>query len=225
MTANIVWHSSAVIDGESFDVQSLVAYCARVSNPNNQHNQATAERLNRYLMRHCHWSPFEMVNICMDISTTRDIARQLLRHKSFSFQEFSQRYATVEQAPRIREARLQDHNNRQNSIAVDDAALQQQWSERQRRIWTECMNEYQWALDNGIAKEVARAILPEGMTWSRLYVNGTLRSWIHYLQVRTDPTTQKEHRDLAQACADEIARVFPSICRIIDPNTDTPRED
>ena len=192
-------------------LQDLIAYAARVSNPSNQNNQATAEKLIRYLAKHKHWSPFEMVNVCLEIETTRDIARQILRHRSFSFQEFSQRYAdpTKELEFITREARLQDVKNRQNSIDVDDEELKREWDRHQRRLLFFVEKVYKWAAKNGIAKEQARAVLPEGLTMSRMYMNGTLRSWLHYIEVRSDPSTQKEHREIALSCALEIAKVFP----------------
>jgi thymidylate synthase (FAD) len=189
-----------------------VAFAARVSNPSNQHNSETAEKLVRYLIKNKHWSPFEMVNVCLEIETTRDIARQILRHRSFSFQEFSQRYSDVSQLGfEVREVRLQDLKNRQNSIITDDKVLQNQWDSIQRVLMTKIKTHYEWALENGIAKEQARAILPEGMTKSRMYMNGTLRSWIHYIQIRSGIETQKEHRDIAIACADVIESIFPMI--------------
>ena len=189
-----------------------VAFAARVSNPANQNNTETSEKLVRYLIKNQHWSPLEMVSICLEIDTTRDIARQILRHRSFSFQEFSQRYADASQLGfEMKEARLQDLKNRQNSIATDNLALQAWWEERQKRVLEESKNAYEWALANGIAKEQARAVLPEGMTGSRLYMNGTLRSWVHYIQLRSANGTQKEHQDIALACADAIEPIFPMI--------------
>ena len=195
------------------DAQELIAYCARVSNPSNQFNTDTSEKLIRYLIKHKHWSPLEMVSACLEIETTRDIARQILRHRSFSFQEFSQRYAdpTKDLSFVLREARLQDTKNRQNSIATDNLALQAWWEERQRRVIKECQEAYEWAIANGLAKEQARAVLPEGLTNSRMYVSGTLRSWIHYIAVRTEDGTQKEHTLIAKECAKVIAKVFPLI--------------
>ena len=191
----------------------LVAFCARVSNPSNQNNKETAEKLIRYLIKHQHWSPLEMVSMCLEIETTRDIARQMLRHRSFSFQEFSQRYAdpTKDLDFVTREARLQDEKNRQNSIELDDASdgLKIEWYKRQREVIECAKSAYQWAIENGIAKEQARAVLPEGLTVSRLYMNGTLRSWIHYIQLRSANGTQKEHMQIAQKCAEVIAKVFP----------------
>ena len=191
----------------------LVAFCARVSNPSNQNNKDTSEKLIRYLIKNAHWSPLEMVSMCLEIETTRDIARQMLRHRSFSFQEFSQRYAdpTKDLDFVTREARLQDTKNRQNSIELDDAndGLQIEWHKRQREVIECAKSAYQWAVENGIAKEQARAVLPEGNTISRLYMNGTLRSWIHYIQLRSGNGTQKEHMQIAQKCAEVIAKVFP----------------
>ena len=189
----------------------LVAFCARVSNPSNQTNKETSEKLIRYLIKNAHWSPLEMVNMCLEIETTRDIARQMLRHRSFSFQEFSQRYAdpTQELDFVTREARLQDEKNRQNSIDVKDEKLQSDWTYHQNRVITAAKEAYTWAIKNGIAKEQARAVLPEGNTISRLYMNGTLRSWIHYIQLRSANGTQKEHMQIAQKCAEVIATVFP----------------
>ena len=197
------------------DVQDLVAYCARVSNPSNQTNTDTSEKLIRYLIKHQHWSPLEMVSACLEIETTRDIARQILRHRSFSFQEFSQRYAdpTKELDFVLREARLQDTKNRQNSIemgvTLKDSLIVDEWKRRQVEIIQQVKESYEWAIQNGIAKEQARAILPEGNTVSRLYMNGTLRSWIHYIQLRSANGTQKEHREIALKCAEVIAKVFP----------------
>jgi len=195
------------------DLEEKVAYCARVSNPNNQRNYETAPKLLKYLMKHKHWSPFEMANVCMEIETTRDIARQILRHRSFSFQEFSQRYAEVSEFE-TRECRLQDNKNRQNSLTTDDLDTQEWWWAAQNRVKSEAEFMYQAALNRGIAKEQARALLPEGMAVSRMYMNGTLRSWLHYIEVRTDPSTQKEHRDVAEACKSVIATLCPSIMEI-----------
>jgi thymidylate synthase (FAD) len=193
------------------DVQELIAFCARVSNPSNQFNTDTSEKLIKYLIKHQHWSPLEMVSACLEIETTRDIARQMLRHRSFSFQEFSQRYAdpTKDLSFVLREARLQDTKNRQNSVENENLALAAWWEERQKRVITEAKNAYEWAIANGIAKEQARAVLPEGLTVSRLYMNGTLRSWIHYLELRSANGTQKEHQEVARECAKVIAEVFP----------------
>ena len=193
------------------NMTELVAFCARVSNPSNQSNKDTSEKLIRYLVKNQHWSPLEMVSMCLEIETTRDIARQILRHRSFSFQEFSQRYADpVQELDFVtREARLQDTKNRQNSIEVDDQLLQNDWYRAQQRVIYAAKREYEWAIANGIAKEQARAVLPEGLTVSRLYVNGTLRSWLHYIQLRSENGTQKEHREIALKCAEVIAKVFP----------------
>ena len=205
MKVNLVWATP--------DLEEKVAYCARVSNPENQHNHETAPKLLKYLMKHKHWSPFEMANVCMEIETTRDIARQILRHRSFSFQEFSQRYASVNSFA-IRECRMQDTKNRQNSLTTDDAQLQNWWELAQKRVKDDAELMYHAALAKGIAKEQARALLPEGMAVSRMYMNGTLRSWLHYIEVRTDPSTQKEHRDVAEACKSVIATLCPSIMEI-----------
>ena len=193
------------------DAQELIAYCARVSNPANQLNTDTSEKLIRYLIKHQHWSPLEMVSACCEITTTRDIARQILRHRSFSFQEFSQRYAdpTKDLDFVLREARLQDTKNRQNSIETDDIELQERWNAMQQRVNDEAKFVYNWAIKNGIAKEQARAVLPEGMISSRLYMNGTLRSWIHFIELRSANGTQKEHQEVARACAQAIAAIFP----------------
>ena len=193
------------------------AYAARVSNPANQNNTGTSEKLVRYLINNQHWSPLEMVSVCLEINTTRDIARQILRHRSFSFQEFSQRYADASQLGfETREARLQDTKNRQNSIETDDVTLIETWRQRQNQIMDEVEDAYAWALANGIAKEQARAVLPEGMTKSRMYMNGTLRSWVHYIQLRSANGTQKEHQEVALACANEIEKVFPMIMEFVN---------
>ena len=195
------------------NVQELIAYCARVSNPANQLNTETSEKLIKYLIKHAHWSPLEMVSACIEIETTRDIARQILRHRSFSFQEFSQRYADptaeLDQAFTLRQARLQDTKNRQNSIETDDTLLAIEWERAQKRVLHAVKQEYSWAIANGIAKEQARAVLPEGLTISRLYMNGTLRSWIHFIELRSANGTQKEHQEVALACAQAIAGIFP----------------
>jgi thymidylate synthase (FAD) len=216
MKVTLISHSKPSDDSQT-SVENLVAYCARVSNPANQSATETNERLLRYLMKNQHWSPFEMVSICLEIETTRDIARQMLRHRSFSFQEFSQRYAVANLGIEYKEARLQDTKNRQNSIPVgdDDGHLQKAWEDTQARVAEEAERAYKWALDNGIAKEQARAVLPEGMTVSRMYMNGTLRSWIHYIQLRSGNGTQKEHQAVALACADAIAPIFPLIKEFI----------
>jgi len=193
------------------DVQELVAFCERVSNPSNQFNTDTSEKLIKYLIKHQHWSPLEMVSACLEIETTRDIARQILRHRSFSFQEFSQRYAdpTKDLSFVLREARLQDTKNRQNSVETDNLALQAFWETQQQRVLEAAKSAYEWAIQNGIAKEQARAVLPEGLTVSRLYMNGTLRSWIHFIELRSANGTQKEHQEVARECAKVIAEVFP----------------
>jgi len=200
------------------NMTELVAFCARVSNPANQNNKDTAEKLIRYLVKNQHWSPLEMVSMCLEIETTRDIARQILRHRSFSFQEFSQRYADptaeLDDAFVLREARFQDTKNRQNSVEFDmndetQKLLAIEWERAQKRVLFSVKQEYEWAIKNGIAKEQARAVLPEGLTVSRLYMNGTLRSWIHYIQLRSANGTQKEHREIALQCGKVIAKVFP----------------
>ena len=195
------------------NILDLVAFCARVSNPSNQMNTETSDRLIKYLLKHKHFSPFEMANIVLEIETTRDIARQILRHRSFTFQEFSQRYAdpVKELTFETREARLQDTKNRQNSIQTDDTQLQEMWEKMQWELIEKARGVYTWAISQGIAKEVARAVLPEGLTMSRMYVNGTIRSWIHYIDIRSDEATQKEHRDIALACARAISEIFPMI--------------
>ena len=201
------------------NIQDLVAYCARVSNPSNQANTKTTPKLLDYLIKHKHWSPFEMASACLEITTTRDIARQLLRHRSFSFQEFSQRYADIRDLNDdfvIREARLQDPKNRQNSIQNNDSALEDEWANKQLAIIEMVKMTYEWAIDNGIAKEQARAVLPEGNTISRLYVNGTIRSWIHYIELRSANGTQKEHMDLAVAVAEAISKIYPNISDFIE---------
>jgi len=193
------------------NAQELVAFCARVSNPSNQLNTETSEKLIKYLIKNAHWSPLEMVSACLEIETTRDIARQILRHRSFSFQEFSQRYANpVKDLEFVtREARLQDLKNRQNSIENDDEEISNMWIEKQEHLINEARETYNWAIENGIAKEQARAVLPEGNTVSRMYMNGTLRSWIHYIELRSGNGTQKEHMEIAVACAEVITKIFP----------------
>jgi thymidylate synthase (FAD) len=204
--------------GDWLSVDEFIAYVARVSNPSNQNNALTAPKLLRYLAKHKHWSPFEMVNIVMEIETTRDIARQILRHRSFSFQEFSQRYAdpTQDLGFVTREARLQDTKNRQNSIETEDEELQKAWAARQEQVENNISRIYNWAIEHGIAKEQARAVLPEGLTVSRMYMNGTLRSWIHYCQLRMGPETQKEHREVARDAWYQITEVFPSLKDCLD---------
>ena len=193
------------------NAQELVAFCALVSNPSNQLNTETSEKLIKYLIKNAHWSPLEMVSACLEIETTRDIARQILRHRSFSFQEFSQRYANpVKDLEFVtREARLQDLKNRQNSIENDDEEISNMWIEKQEHLINEARETYNWAIENGIAKEQARAVLPEGNTVSRMYMNGTLRSWIHYIELRSGNGTQKEHMEIAVACAEVITKIFP----------------
>jgi thymidylate synthase (FAD) len=215
---SLVSHSqpSAELQAQGINnAQELVAYCARVSNPGNQTNIETSEKLIRYLIRHAHWSPLEMISVCLEIETTRDIARQILRHRSFSFQEFSQRYAVADVEFETREARLQDTTNRQNSIQTQDSTLKQHWEQQQRQVQDYARNAYQWALARGIAKEQARAVLPEGMTASRLYMQGTLRSWVHYIELRSGNGTQSEHRQIAQACAQAIQPIFPMISEFV----------
>lgn len=199
------------------DAQELIAYCARVSNPSNQFNTETSEKLIRYLVKHKHWSPLEMVSACLEITTTRDIARQILRHRSFSFQEFSQRYAdpTTDLSFVTREARLQDLKNRQNSIETEDVDLQKRWDKYQQNVINEAKMAYKWAIENGIAKEQARAVLPEGLIESRLYMNGTLRSWVHFIELRSGNGTQKEHMLIARACAEVISKVFPMVSEFV----------
>jgi thymidylate synthase (FAD) len=208
-----------------YEAQDLIAFCARVSNPSNQLNTETSEKLIRYLVKHKHWSPLEMTSACLEIETTRDIARQILRHRSFSFQEFSQRYADPTKDLKFvtRDARLQDTKNRQNSVDLDirnndqHRFLATQWEEMQNRVIRESLNAYQWAIDNGIAKEQARAVLPEGLTESRLYMNGTLRSWVHFIELRSGNGTQKEHMEVARACAEAIAEIFPMVTEYVQP--------
>src|SRR6056300_2016205 len=219
MLMNVKLISYSMVSKELFDadnslrdVQGLIAYCARVSNPSNQINSETSEKLIKYLIKHQHWSPFEMANACLEIQTTRDIAHQIVRHRSFSFQEFSQRYADPNDQGDMfeySEARLQDEKNRQNSIEVDDEKLQLDWLHAQMRIAHLAKKEYDWAIKKGIAKEQARKVLPEGITKTRLYMNGTLRSWIHYIELRGANGTQKEHMEIAHACAKVIAEIFP----------------
>ena len=215
MHVKLISYSQPVEQNTSQSVQDLVAYCARVSNPANQNNTDTNEKLIKYLIKNQHWSPLEMASICIEIETTRDIARQILRHRSFSFQEFSQRYAVADLGIEIRDARLQDTKNRQNSIDTDNDELKREWNEKQKTIATEVESVYKWALANGIAKEQARSVLPEGMTVSRMYMNGTLRSWVHYIQLRSGNGTQKEHRDVAIACAKVIQEIFPMIADLV----------
>jgi thymidylate synthase (FAD) len=207
--------SKELVEQGIVNAQELVAYCARVSNPTNQTNTETSEKLIRYLIKHRHWSPLEMVSACLEIETTRDIARQILRHRSFSFQEFSQRYAVADLGFEYKEARLQDTQNRQNSIATDDIELSTEWKRRQSNLANDAADVYKWALESGIAKEQARAVLPEGITTSRLYMQGTLRSWLHYIELRSGPETQKEHREIAQACAGALENIFPMVSEFL----------
>lgn len=202
--------------GEIHTAEDLIAYCARVSNPNNQHNTITADKLLKYLVKNKHWSPFEMVHLTLEIKTTRDIARQILRHRSFSFQEFSQRYAAVTEMSEPREARLQDAKNRQNSIETDDEKLTEVWEAYQRNVIRYAQNTYDWAIKNGVAKEQARVILPEGLTMSTMYMSGSLRSWIHYCELRMGNGTQKEHREVATECWNIIVKEFPSLENVLE---------
>ena len=200
-----------ILDGVE-DIQDLIAYCAKVSNPAAQINKETSEKLIKYLIKHKHWSPLEMVDATIEIETTRDIAHQIVRHRSFSFQEFSQRYADPNEMGEIfvlSQARLQDPKNRQNSVVVDDMELQLAWDKEQLKVSAAAEDAYNWAIENGIAKEQARKVLPEGITKTRLYMKGSLRSWLHYIELRSANGTQKEHMDIAIECAKEIARIFP----------------
>jgi thymidylate synthase (FAD) len=229
MKIELINHSqpSQVMIDKVDSVTGLVAFCARVSNPSNQMNMETSEKLIRYLVKHKHWSPLEMVSMCLEITTTRDIARQILRHRSFSFQEFSQRYADptaeLDDAFVLREARFQDTKNRQNSVEFDatdesQRLLANEWERAQKRVLWAVKQEYDWAIKNGIAKEQARAVLPEGLTVSRLYMNGTLRSWVHYIELRAANGTQKEHMLIAKECAKVIATVFPMVEEFANQN-------
>ena len=210
-----------IVDQQEEDItaQDLVAFCARVSNPSNQMNTQTSERLLKYLIRHKHWSQFEMVSACLEIETTRDIAHQIVRHRSFAFQEFSQRYANPAEFGEqfvVRDARLQDEKNRQNSIDTDDPELAAHWIHKQKTVIETAKAVYEWAIDNGIAKEQARVVLPEGCTKTRLYMNGSLRSWIHYIELRGANGTQKEHMDIAHECAKVVAKIFPNIMNFVN---------
>ncbi len=212
---------SQPVEGELYvgeNVQELIAYCARVSNPTNQSNTKTSEKLLSYLATHKHWSPFEMVSACLEIETTRDIARQILRHRSFSFQEFSQRYAdpTEDLNFTFKEARMQDQKNRQNSIETENVDLMLEWLKQQSEVQLASRNAYKWAIDNGIAKEQARAVLPEGLMESRIYMNGTIRSWLHYIELRTGIETQKEHREVAVECGKVLSKIFPIMENFIE---------
>jgi thymidylate synthase (FAD) len=208
--------SKELVEQGIVNAQELVAYCARVSNPANQNNTDTSEKLIRYLIKHNHWSPLEMVSACLEIEVTRDIARQILRHRSFSFQEFSQRYAVADLGWELKETRLQDTKNRQNSIVLSGASLTEQnlieqWKWKQEEVISAVEHSYNWAIQHGIAKEQARAVLPEGLTLSRLYMQGTLRSWLHYIELRSGPETQKEHREVAVSCAKALESIFPMV--------------
>ena len=216
MTEPKIW-TDAPGDPQKLSVDEFIAYVARVSNPSNQNNSLTASKLLKYLAKHKHWSPFEMVDVVMEINTTRDIGRQILRHRSFRFQEFSQRYAdpTKDMGFVTREARLQDTKNRQNSVETNDEELQRDWQIVQSIVTEKAEYAYQWAIENGIAKEQARAVLPEGLILSRMYMAGSLRSWIHYCQVRTDASTQKEHREIAMQAWDQITDAFPSLKEVL----------
>lgn len=224
MNVKLVSYSQPTVEFKGLgleDAQDLIAYCARVSNPSNQFNTETSDKLIRYLIKNAHWSPLEMVSACMEITTTRDIARQILRHRSFSFQEFSQRYAdpTKDLNFVVREARLQDTKNRQNSIelenTVEHGILQEEWALKQLEVIVSAKNAYTWAVNNGIAKEQARAVLPEGLMESRLYMSGTIRSWIHFIELRSGNGTQKEHQLIAEECAKVIANVFPMATELV----------
>ena len=212
MQVKLISHSTAPADTGLDNLQELIAFCAKVSNPNNQINKETSEKLIKYLIKHQHWSPLEMVSACLEIETTRDIAHQIVRHRSFAVQEFSQRYANPEEMGEqfvTRECRLQDTKNRQNSIDTDNDYLKERWEDEQLKVIMQAEKAYNWAIDNGIAKEQARVVLPEGNTKTRLYMNGTIRSWVHYIELRGANGTQKEHMEIAHACAKVIADIFP----------------
>ena len=212
MQVKLISHSTAPQGSELDNVQDLIAYCAKVSNPNNQINKETSEKLIKFLIKHNHWSPLEMVSLCLEIETTRDIAHQIVRHRSFAFQEFSQRYANPEEMGDqfvTRECRLQDTKNRQNSIDTENLELIVSWDEKQQEVIDKAKEVYDWAIENGIAKEQARVVLPEGCTKTRLYMNGSVRSWVHYIELRGANGTQKEHMEIAHACAKVIAEIFP----------------
>ena len=218
MKVKLVSFSQAPEGWDGYDCQELIAYCASVSNPSNQMNKETSEKLIKYLIKHKHWSPLEMVNVCLEIETTRDIAHQIVRHRSFSFQEFSQRYANpqdMQEAFTYREPRLQDTKNRQNSIEVQDTQLEMDWGRWQKKVIETSKQAYDWAIREGIAKEQARVVLPEGLTKTRLYMNGTLRSWVHYIELRGENGTQKEHMEIAHECAKVISEVFPLVKTIV----------
>ncbi len=220
MKVKLVSYSKAteVFEEEGLtDLQELIAFCAKVSNPAAQINTETSERLIKYLIKHQHWSPLEMANAVMEIETTRDIAHQIVRHRSLAFQEFSQRYANPSEMGDVfvpRKARLQDTKNRQNSVITDDVNLHTVWEQHQRNVWHSAITAYEWAINNGIAKEQARAVLPEGNTKTKLYMNGSIRSWVHYIELRSANGTQKEHMDIAHACADVIASIFPIVNKL-----------
>ena len=220
MKVSLISYSTPCNKESLTNLEELVAFCARVSNPSNQYNNKTASKLIKYLINNKHWSPLEMVNVCLEIETTRDIARQILRHRSFSFQEFSQRYANPvsELSFVTREARLQDAKNRQNSVETSDEKLEKEWEKKQKEVIEACQKAYEWAISNDIAKEQARSVLPEGLTMSRMYVNGTLRSWIHYIQLRASNGTQKEHMLIARECAKVIGEVFSSMSEYVPEN-------
>ena len=212
MQVKLISHSTAPADTGLDNLQELIDFCAKVSNPNNQINKETSEKLIKYLIKHQHWSPLEMVSACLEIETTRDIAHQIVRHRSFAFQEFSQRYANPEEMGEqfvTRECRLQDTKNRQNSIDTDNDYLKERWEDEQLKVIMQAEKAYNWAISNGIAKEQARVVLPEGNTKTRLYMNGTIRSWVHYIELRGANGTQKEHMEIAHACAKVIADIFP----------------
>ena len=218
MNVKLISFSQAPEGWDGYDCQELIAYCARVSNPSNQMNKETSEKLIKYLIKHKHWSPLEMVNVCLEINTTRDIAVQIVRHRSFSFQEFSQRYANpqdMEEAFTYREPRLQDTKNRQNSIEVQNTQLEMDWGRHQKKVLETAKEAYDWAIQAGIAKEQARVVLPEGLTKTRLYMNGTLRSWVHYIELRGENGTQKEHMEIAHECAKVISEVFPLVKTLV----------
>ena len=218
MNVKLISFSQAPEGWDGYDCQELIAYCARVSNPSNQMNKETSEKLIKYLIKHKHWSPLEMVNVCLEINTTRDIAHQIVRHRSFSFQEFSQRYANpqdMEEAFTYREPRLQDTKNRQNSIEVQNTQLEMDWGRHQKKVLETAKEAYDWAIQAGIAKEQARVVLPEGLTKTRLYMNGTLRSWVHYIELRGENGTQKEHMEIAHECAKVISELFPLVKTLV----------
>ena len=221
MKVNLISYSKPAEDFKDNNlenIQDLIAFCARVSNPSNQMNKETSEKLIKYLIKHQHWSPLEMVSACLEIQTTRDIAHQIVRHRSFSFQEFSQRYANpqdMEEAFTYREPRLQDTKNRQNSIEVQNTQLEMDWGRHQKKVLETAKEAYDWAIQAGIAKEQARVVLPEGLTKTRLYMNGTLRSWVHYIELRGENGTQKEHMEIAHECAKVISEVFPLVKTLV----------